>query len=877
MKACHSVSSAVGIYCRKLASWFCTVALALIIYCTSAAAQVAPLEYVFGRSAFPASNRGVVIAVGDFNGDGILDLASVAFDNFGQSNLIIQLGQPKGSFVETTPVTFLEPINAAVTGDFNGDGKLDLAITRTNQVTVLLGNGDGTFGEPESFSVNGFPVNLIAEDFNRDGHLDLAVTVAANNISTASPGVVAILLGNGDGTFKNEIDSAAGIGVRDLVAGDFNGDHILDLAVVNAPAFNSNTISLLIGKGDGTFNPAQSLTVAGEPTAIQVADFNKDGKLDLAVATATVSSANGDGLISVLLGNGNGTFQPRTDVSAGGGIDSMVVTDLNHDGNPDIVADTPLSFNGSASVLLGNGDGTFQSHQEYEYGGLFGRLYAEDFNGDGKVDIGVANGKNGLLVLLGKGNGQLAGAKSVPTGESLPTAIISGDINNDGLTDLVAVNTASTNCPSPDSSVSVFFSKGDGNFGLQAIYLTGNGPSSAALGDFRGRGHLDLAVVNGCDNTVSVLLNNGDGSFASRVDYPTGNGPSALVAGDFNQDGITDLAVTNTADNTVSILLGKGDGTFKPKADLATGPGPTAIVAADFNGDGKLDLVTADSNTALTLTDTGKVSVLLGNGSGAFRRHAEISLNAILTPEDLAVGDFNHDGKVDLAVVANRNAIGGVITLNGKGDGTFFPPSQFFSTGRLSARAAVADFDGDGILDLAVTSFGEGTATLLKGNGDGSFSPKGTYGGTGLPAGITAADFNGDNFPDIAFVNSSANTVSTYLSVPPKEPDFTLTVTPPSATVSVAGPTTAIYEVSVTGRAGFNQTVSFSCSGEPVNSNCIVSPGSVTVSGQFKQTVTVAVVPSSKFRIPLGTYAVTVRGTSGKIQHDVSVAYMSRQ
>src|SRR5205807_7302422 len=130
-----------------------------------------------------------------------------------------------------------------------------------------------------------------------------------------------------------------------------------------------------------------------------------------------------------------GTFQPEMDVHAGGEIDSIAVTDLNHDGNQDIVADSQLAFNGSASVVLGNGNGTFQAHREYRYGGIFGKLFAGDFNGDGKMDIAVANGTNTFLVLTGNGGGLLAGSGSHAT-KQLPTEIISGDVNNDGIADV---------------------------------------------------------------------------------------------------------------------------------------------------------------------------------------------------------------------------------------------------------------------------------------------------------------------------------------------------------------------------------------------------------------------------------------------------------
>jgi hypothetical protein len=821
--------------------WRLPVILALLAVCGMTARSAgtgSSIVYVFGRSAFPASNQGIAIAVGDLNGDGIPDLVS---SNLTASTIVIQLGQTNGGFSEAGTITLPQGANAGVIADFNGDGKADLALTTSSGLLVLLGNGDGSFGAPTAISLTGFPVQIISADFNHDGHLDLGVTVSSNNISTGAPGTVAVLLGNGDGTFGAPISSAAGVGVHGLAAADFNKDGNPDVVVVNSPSFSSNTISLLLGNGDGTFQTATNLTVAGEPTGVAIADFNVDGNPDLAVSTLG-SDGNGNGLVSVLFGNGDGTFQPSASVVVGAGADSIVAADLNNDGKPDIVVDSSLAFNGSISVVLGNGDSTFQNFTSYLNGGNFGSLVAGDFNGDGITDIGLSNGFSGFQVFLGNGNGTIAGSSDIPT-QQIPSFMASGDLNGDGIADAVAVNTSSFACPAPGSSVNVYLSKGDGTFAPTANYPTGNSPVAAVTGDFTGKGRLDLAVANSCDNTVSVLLNNGNGTYQAKTDFPTGNTPSWIAVGDFNSDGILDLAVANNSDNTVSILLGNGDGTFQTNVDFATGAAPSSVLAVDLNGDGKLDLVTTDGASGQNLGQNGTISVLLGNGDGTFQAFTPVSLGGTLNPVSAVAGDFNRDGKADLAVIANRNAVGGAVVLLGIGDGTFGTPSPLFSAGRLAFQAAAADFDNDGFLDLAVTSSGLGRMTLLKGVGDGTFIVKGTYGGTGQPQGIVAADFNGDNFLDVAFADPATNAFTEYLNTPAPGPDFTITATPPSASFKSGATTTVTYTVNVGARGGFNQQVFLACSA-PMNATCAVSPSSVTPSGATKQMATVTLSPA---------------------------------
>jgi uncharacterized repeat protein (TIGR01451 family) len=349
--------------------------------------------------------------------------------------------------------------------------------------------------------------------------------------------------------FRSAVNYNAGSGATSVAVGDFNGDGKADLAV---PNFNTNTVSILIGNGDGTFQAAVNYIVAANPSAnpvsVAVGDFNGDGKADLAVAN------DGDASISILLGNGNGTFQPAVSYSAGTEPEWVAVGDFNGDGKADLVVANYGSQN--LNVLLGNGDGTFRAAVNYS---LFGGSLAVaigDFNGDGKADLAVADYDNATLdVLLGNGDGTFSTPLAYPVSDILgatpgPCFVVVGDFNGDGKLDAAVSNCNSDN-------VSVFLGNGDGTFPLKPnyIYNVGSAPVSIAVGDFNGDGRADLVVTNYGGN-LSVLLGNGDGTFQAAVAYPTGNGPSGVAVGDFSADGRTDLAVANFLDNTVSVLMG---------------------------------------------------------------------------------------------------------------------------------------------------------------------------------------------------------------------------------------------------------------------------------------------------------------------------------
>ncbi len=333
-----------------------------------------------------------------------------------------------------------------------------------------------------------------------------------------------------------------------------------------------------------------------------------------------------------------------------------------------------------------------------------------------------------------------------------PIAEAVGDFNGDSHLDLAVAN-------SNDNTVGVLLGRGDGTFAPQVTYPVGNSPQFVAVGDFNGDGHLDLAVANFSDDTVSVLLGNGDGTFAPQVTYPVGYGPIAIAVGDFNGDGHLDLAVANYVDATVSVLLGNGDGTFAPQVTYPVGINPSSIAVGDFNGDGHLDLVTANNNGYNPNGNGNTVSVLLGNGDGTFAPQVTYSVGR--RPNAIAVGDFNGDGHLDLAVANLDDTT--VSVLMGNGDGTF-APQVTYPVGNSPSSIAVGDFNGDGHPDLAVANASDNTVSVLMDNGDGTFAPQVTYPVGNTPLYVTVGDFNGDGHPNLTTANFGDNTVSVLLN-----------------------------------------------------------------------------------------------------------------
>ncbi|MBI2926666.1 MAG: VCBS repeat-containing protein [Verrucomicrobia bacterium] len=718
------------------------ILLSSLFYTEPAVADGCPKPSFAAIATFGAGTNPVSVTVGDFNGDGKPDLVVA---NNASTNVSVLLGTGDGTFQAAVNYrTATRPSSVAV-GDFNSDSKPDLAVANdgSGNISVLLGKGDGSFGVAVNYGVGSRPVSVAVGDFNNDAKLDLVV------VNSTVSGTVSVLLGNGDGTFQAAVKYATGKSPFFVAVGDFNGDGKPDLAVANhgdANSTNPGNVSVLLGNGDGTFQAAMNYAAGTGPRCVVTGDLNGDARLDLIVANGVVAS--GSPTIAVLLGNGDGTFQAAVNAYRGGGAQSVAVIDLNGDAKPDLAVS-------NGSVLLGNGNGTFQepSFQRGTIHGVQGFVAAGDLNGDGKPDLAVATAE-GVNVLLGKGNGTFLVAVNYAAGRD-PEAVVAGDFNGDGKPDLAVSNGI------------VLSGKGDGTFQDGVYFGAGLGPQprSVQVGNLNGDGQPDLVVANAGSpglGSVAVMLGQSQGKFPTIVKYAAGNHPYSVAVGDFNSDGKLDLAVANVGSGTadlgnLSVLLGKGDGTFQRAVNYGAGSNPNSVAMADFNDDAKLDLVVANRNS-------GNVSVLLGDGAGTFS--AAVNYGAGASPRFVAVGDFNGDGKADLAV-ANANS-DNISILLGNGDGTF-QAAVNYATGPAPNSVAVADFNGDGKADLAVANSGRpssaiaGFVSVLLGNGDGTFQTAVNYIAS-EPHSVGVGDFNRDDKPDLAVANYSSVEVSILIN-----------------------------------------------------------------------------------------------------------------
>jgi hypothetical protein len=735
---------------------------------------------------YPTGIGPISVTTGDFNADGILDLAVAKYSS---NNVGVFLGNGsggRGNGAFSPRVDYLTGLSpySVTAGDFNADSILDLAVANMNgaSVSVLLGNGssgrgNGTFATKVDYAAGTEPAWVTTGDFNGDSILDLVV---ANWVSSN----ISVFLGNGtggqgNGTFAQKVDYTMGSSPASVAAGDFNKDSILDLAVTN---YYSNSVSVLLGNGsgghgNGTFAPKVDYPTGTNPQSVATGDFNADGILDLAVAN------KGTSYISVLLGRGsggigNGTFAAKVDYPVGTYPSSVTIGDFNADSIQDLAVANANTNN--ASILVGNGsggkgDGTFASKVDYPAGTGPASVTAGDFNADSLLDLAVANnGSGSVSVFLAKGSGSrgdgtFAAKVDFAAGAS-PEGLTVGDFNADSILDV-----AFPNSDAFDIGVLLgngIAGRGDGTFAPKVSYLPDywSAPISVTTADFNADSILDLAVSTYTGFTV--LLGNGgsgrgDGTFVWKASYDLlGTSFRSAKTGDFNADGILDLVAVSWASSSVSVLLGngtggRGDGTFTPEVVYPTGTNPFTVTTGDFNSDRILDLVVANISSA-------NVSVFLGNGSsgrgdGTFAPKVDYATagGALW----VTTGDFNSDSILDLAV----SGYGPISVLlgngsSGRGNGTFAARVEYPSENQPYS-ITTGDFNADSLLDLAVTSYGPCKVSILLGNGssgrgNGTFAPKVDYAVGSGPYWVEAGDFNADSILDLVTANYDGHSVS---------------------------------------------------------------------------------------------------------------------
>lgn len=643
--------------------------------------------------------------------------------------------------------------------------KLNLALLASMLVLAHVCLADLNFNTPRVFSAgqtSNFGVAITKGDLNGDGYIDVAVidSGASGHIRSS----VSVLLNYGDGTFKTRMDYATGSAPVDISQSDVDADGKLDLITANS---GDGTVSILLGNGDGTFKTKSDYTVTTSlnngPYAVRVADLNGDNAPDLALPI--------NNNLSVLLNRGNGVFKPKTDYAISGTTteaNQVVLSDVNGDSKPDWVA---KRYNGSylISVMLNAGDGNFSAPSDYPTSTGFGALDAGDVNGDAKPDLVLASrGSHTISMALNAGDGSFLAEQKIATlnGEKFPNAILINDVDGDQINDVIAIGThvseliglgsgtfkpATSTSITENLTVAVSLSSlnaaladfnSDGkpdlalpmsNFGLYLLTNLGNGvfqteaksldPGTfgegagvVAVGDVNGDKKLDVLYTKG-DNqsgTLAVALGNGDGTLQTPTGYTLGRMPDSVAVGDLNGDGFADIAVSHTLyNNFVSVLLNYGDGTFLPRVDYAAGYAglATTVAMADLDADHDLDLVVTNGGEKT-------ISVLRNNGNGTFQ--SKVDYITGLASFDLAFGDLDSNGSLDIAVSVGAGSNGGALLFN---DGTGNFPTIRRLTWGLQA-VTVGDIDGDGHPDIATSdllSTIPNTLATLRNAGNGSF------------------------------------------------------------------------------------------------------------------------------------------------------------
>jgi hypothetical protein len=802
----------------------------------------------------------------DVNRDGIIDRVS---DNYGTISVLLGIGARNGNTLSASTFTSVVANHNSemALGDFNGDGNLDIVSTTEleNSLFILAGNGDGTFDTPSSINPGSAPRSPVAADFNADGNADLALIQSGS-------GTIRILLGNGNGAFPTLVDTTVGGTLIRMIAKDLDGDGTLDLAVLST---SLDRVLVLPGNGNGTFGTARMYYAGSGLVDLVATDFNDDGKMDLAVAsssgastgklfilqgvspsassislsvtpvssslsqqvtmTATVSPSGSGGWVTfydgaTILGSiqvsgvqavlhtrllGSGAHLLRAVFSGDGTTYNSSVSDVHiqkvtassvfafgssvnmsspstsydrADFNNDGIMDFVVKNNASLTALLGQGTGQFVAAAPMSVYSGSAKLVTADFNRDGNADVLLNAWGTGGYMLLGKGDGTCL-SPSLVSGLTLSGQLKVADVNADGAPDLLDPGNSSGNS-------FVLLNRGNGTFESPIRYDSSSSDSNFTIvGDLNGDGRADLVMPDSQNGYVKILIGKGDGTFQTPVQFPTVASPMQIVIADFNADGIADLAVANSiAPARIGIMVGIGDGTFENWGDAFPGNNyVNFLVTCDCDGDGKTDLLTS-GNTAVRL--------LRGLGDGTFQDGVDY---ATIQGQLMFVEDLNLDGRPDLisyeynsltlwlrmavyassvsvATTPNPVKLSQTVTLTATltpGDATgtvaFYDDAVLLGTSTIAGGHAVLQTKwlGAGVHKLRVRYSGDPLryvdsvsanvgGTVRSGRSSG-FGTGTTYATARGPLGVAAGDLNKDGKQDIIVANGSSNTVSVLL------------------------------------------------------------------------------------------------------------------
>ncbi len=678
-----------------------------------------PRSYPIVGGGLGADPRDVGVA--DLNGDGTLDLVTA---NYGTDDVAVLLLDEEGEVLaDLRFLVSLGPDGLALS-DLDGDGDIDLALTTDIGLTTLLNNGDGTFGAPLDYAVDGSLWNLEVADVNHDGADDL---IMLNRYYIYK---VVVALNDGSGNFDSRNTFYVYEDPVDMALGDVDGDGNLDVAVAHQ---EGELILILRGLGNGLFVAGGEYTQYNDrDIMIDLGDLDGDGWLDLAIAIeehsdeailftrynlgngtfgepvqqalsrvpreVVLSDINGDGAqdvllpsashsnIGVCLNDGLGGLELRH-YGLGRDPQQVVPADMNRDGILDLV-----SLGSGLWVTLGAGGGAFDAIAHWPFESLFEELDHADMNGDGRIDIvgGYSNGDQWMSILFNEGDGKFTCSSFDP--DVRFSRQILAELNGDDAPDLAFSLTDS-------NEIGLHFNDGTGAFGPMERLAIGSVPTSLATADVDGDSRVDLIAMTSVAGTITILRNLGDGAFAEPVEYEATTASSPfLEMGDVSGDGWPDAVVATPYLPEITLMFNNGDGTFAAPIVLTDTRGANNLLLADLNLDGVMDILSGRSH---------QVQVILSHGDGTFAD--PVRYDAANDTAILEAADLNLDGWPDL--VAGMSNVKLLSVRLGLGDGAFGEEYRY-ATNLQPVSATAADIDGDGVTEL-LTSLSRNTLGVL--------------------------------------------------------------------------------------------------------------------------------------------------------------------